>query len=341
VTGGRRVRVFVSGVASVSHLLYVTSFLHELLADHRLTRLTIVDLGLGSFLGAERVTGDDLGVFMPAADGVSLVRARPGVRWRGEAGEELVYLAVGSVGVKPYTRLLLAHRRRLSCIVVDEGLGSYGSARTRWAALRREGRSPVRATARMAAVALMPVLLRPRHWALYERTSRGWRVNERVAAPFRDRVVRFDDPAPGEVVLVSQPWAELGVLTPKRLVQVAEGVVAACREAGLGCRVRPHPAEDASRYAGLEVDRRSGPVELDPGVLQAAVVVGFSSTALINLSALHGTPVVRLQIPELERLEGELSARQSGLLDAYAGPPVPLDGLTARLRLVAASGRKI
>jgi hypothetical protein len=335
------VRVFVSGVASVSHLLYVTSYLHGLLADRRLTRLTIVDLGLGKFLGAERVTRHDLDEFMPAEDRrVSLVHARGGGRWRGEAGEELVYLAVGSAGVKPYARLLLGHRRRLACVVVDEGLGSYGSARTRWAALRREGRSPGRATARIAAVALTPVLLRPRRWALYERTGTGWRVDERVAAPFRDRAIRPDHVACADVVLVAQPWVELGVLTPTRLLQIVEEVGACCREVGLRLRVRPHPAEDAGRYAGLDVDRGSGPVELDPCVLQAVAVVGFSSTALINMSALHGTPVVRLKVPELERLDEEMSVRQRELLATYVGAAVPLDGLTARLRGVSASQRR-
>ena len=52
-------------------------------------------------------------------------------------------------------------------------------------------------------------------------------------------------------------------------------------------------------------------------LIGAAGVVGGTSTALLNLAALHGLPSARLVVPGLEHLEDELGADQRALLDAY------------------------
>ena len=77
-----------------------------------------------------------------------------------------------------------------------------------------------------------------------------------------------------------------------------------------------------------------GPGELDPQVAGAAVVLGTSSTALLNVASLYGTPALRVAVPELAHLDDQLSHRQRSLLDAYLPRAVPVCFLAAHLAAV-------
>lgn len=322
---------------SRSHLVYASAYLRHLLRQRGVGRVTVVNLGLGAFLGVEQVTEGDVTSRLPAGERISVEHARSAENWRAKPGEALIYLAVGAPGIKPYLRLLLANRSRLHRVVVDEGLGSYGGWRARWAAGRRQGGRGLRALLRAVAVTLAQRCFTDERWALYRRTGSGWWPDSRIASEFRAQLAPA---APGAgnraVVLLSQPWVELGQLSAERYLSVLQDVRRSCAAAGLSLRVRTHPAEDETRYALLQrdgcLDDGSGPAELDRTVVDAATVLGFNSTALINLSAVFGTPVLRLALPELAAVETGMSAGQASLLDAFVPGPVPISELTDRLR---------
>ena len=84
----------------------------------------------------------------------------------------------------------------------------------------------------------------------------------------------------------------------------------------------PHPAEQHDAYAGFTVIGDGRVAERDERVVNAAGVVGGTSTALLNVSALYGVPAARVIAPGLERLETELGVDQRALLDTYLPPAV-------------------
>ena len=320
VTG--RVRVYLSGVASLTHVVYAASYLRSLLTEP-VEQVTLVDLGLRTFLGRANVSAADLDGMLPSDERLRVVRPPGAERWRAQPDETLVYLAVGAPGIKPYLHLRRAQRaRRIHVVVVDEGLGSYGTWQTRRDAWRREGGREPWPTVRAIAVATARRLLTSERWALYERVDGQWRVHPAVAEEFR-RDVGGTPERTGTVVFLSQPWVELGLISEQSYAQYLDAMARSCRDGGLAFAVRPHPAEDTSRFAGREVISSRVPAELDARVISARAVTGVSSTALLNLAAIHGTPAVRLGLPELAALEDELAEGQRTLLDCFLPPAVP------------------
>lgn len=328
-----RTRVFLSGVTSITHLVYVASYLRCLL-DSSPGEVVLADLGTRSFLSRFQVTADDLHARIP--DDRRLVVAPPGAsRWSGDKDERLVYVAVGAPGIKPLLRLHTANPgRRLHVVVVDEGLGSYGDWRTRRDAWRREsGGGPwpwVRALAVMGARRLFT----DERWPLYRRTGSGWVPDPRVAEEFR-RGLQDLPRRWAHAVFLTQPWVELGVLTQAGLHAHIRELADQCAAVGMVLHVRPHPAEEAGRYDGLDprvvLDRRRGPAELDPDVVAAGVVLGTASTALLNVAALHGTAGLRVELPGVAASDAQLNAAQQSLLDAYLPRGVPITALAPRL----------
>ncbi|PHP29652.1 hypothetical protein CR085_26835, partial [Salmonella enterica subsp. enterica serovar Typhimurium] len=89
--------------------------------------------------------------------------------------------------------------------------------------------------------------------------------------------------------------------------------------------VRPHPAEDRARYAEFDIMLSWGTAELDPDVVRASLALGGPSTALINLSAMVGMPVVWVSEPSVAHLDTDVSPEQAGIFEAFLGERVPLD----------------
>jgi hypothetical protein len=332
---GAPVRVFLSGVASVTHLVYAASYLRHLVAGSN-APVTVVNVGLRRFLGRANVDAQDVAALLPDDPRLTVVTLEGPDRWHSRPGERRVYVGVGAPGIKPYLRLRAAGvGRPLRVVVVDEGIGSYGGWRTRRDSWRREGGRGPWPAVRALAVTGARRLLTDERWALYRRDGAGWRVDDRGAAEFRRRLEDF---APGVMpgggaaaVFLSQPWVELGVLGEQAYLGHLREIAAGCRAAGLAFLLRTHPAEDPDRYAGLAVSPRRGPAELDPEVAGAAAVLGTSSTALLNVAALYGTPAVRVAVPGLAHLDDELSAGQRSLLDAFLPAATGIGELSDRL----------
>ena len=335
-------RVFVSGVASASHLVPVAACVRSVLDAAGDAPVTVVDLGVVRFLGVQRVSEEQLTAALPDDPRLRVVHARtPGDRV-ARPQEALVYVAVGAPGIKPWLRLVAANRRRPRCLVVDEGLGTYGGWRTRWAAGRREGRGALaglRAPVRALAVTASATLLTDERWALHAPGPDGWRTDPRLAAEYR----RLLPPSTGRsgapvAVLLSQPWVRLGLLSAERYAEALREVERVCASAGLALLVRPHPVEDPADLAGLPLQQSALPAELDRRVVDASVVLGWNSTALVNVVALHGTRALRLTLPELDPVERTMSSRQRSLLAAFVPGPLTLPALAARLRADDPSG---
>ncbi|TJZ77292.1 hypothetical protein [Chitiniphilus eburneus] len=321
------VRIFLSGVASASHLLYVGAYVEARLQAG--DRIVIVCLGFSRFLGRQHVDLDEVRRGLPTHPALRIVGPEAG--WGGLRGETLVYLAVGAPGIKPWLRLKRANPwRPLRCVVVDEGLGSYGDWRARLAAIRREGGKGWRAALRAWVVATAQRILADQRWALYQPHGTGWQVEPRIAAWFRARQTGVADDA-RRLYFISQPWVELGQVEVAQYRTLLDELRHMASVAGLALLVRPHPAEDRAKYGDLPLDVTDGPIELSRLAAGAVAVVGFNSTALVNLAAIHGRPVFRIELPALAVVEAGLAPRQRSLLDAFLPLPRPAGELASWL----------
>lgn len=327
---GPSVRVFLSGVQSVTHLVYASSYLRQLIADTG-SSITLVDLGIGQFLGRANVTAEDLREVLGDDPKLTVVRAQGSIRWRSEPGERCIYIGVGAPGIKPYLRLRSAQPfRRVHVVVIDDGIGSYGNWSTRRDAMRRQGGREPWSSIRALAVGAARGVLTNERWALFRRVNNEWVVDDRVAATFRTGVT-FPDRRASVCVFLSQPWVDLGLITEAAYLAHVRELASVCRSAGLDFQLRPHPAEPAQRYAEFQVTRRPGPAELDPNIAGAALVVGATSSALLNVSALYGTPAFRVVPPELADLDRQLSPGQRSLLSSFLPVARPVAALSEML----------
>jgi hypothetical protein len=318
-------RVYLSGVASRTHLLYAGSYLRHLL-EVRQDRLLVHDLGLRPFLGEHHVTDDDLAALLPQDPRITLETGPD-----GEPAEERIYVAVGAPGIKPLLRLRAAHPlRALRVVVVDEGLGSYGDWHSRRDAWRREGHAAWWATTRAVTVTTARRVLTDERWAMYREEAGRWALDERAATELR-RPTGPPPSRPPYAVLLSQPFVQLGLMSADEAAGFQRGLSAAVTAAGLDLLVRPHPAEAALRVEGVEPVSSSTPAEIDPVVRGATAVLGTATTGLLNVAALGLAPAIRLDVPGVRASEAALSATQRSLLSAFLPPAVPVTRVTEAL----------
>ncbi|TWP35082.1 hypothetical protein [Leekyejoonella antrihumi] len=313
-------RVFVTGVRSVTHLVHIASYVRDLLTRARSVRVSYI--GGGRFLGHATVTHDDVLRMLPDDDRLSINFLAGTACWDAEPGERLVYVAVGAPGLKAWVLLRRAYpRRHLHVVVTDEGIGTYGNWRTRRAAWRRQGGGEPWTSARALAVAGGGRLLTGERWAMYDEGA-SWAIDGRVAAEFTRHVgdVRPDRES-RRVVMLTQPWVEIGVLSEAAYLDHIRSVARFVERDGRSLAVRPHPAELIDRYRRFDVLTGRMPAELDPEVVGCSAAVGGTSTALLNVAALYGLPATRVVVPGLEHLDAGLGASQRRLLATYLAEP--------------------
>lgn len=316
-TGVSPRRVALSGVRTQTHLVYVASWLRSAVAGGA-DVLELVDLDAA--LDRPRVGGG-------AAVVSTLAAEVPGVV-AGGGGPVDTYVAVGAPGLKPLLRLVRAAHRKPVTVVVDDGIGSYGTWSTRRAALVREGAGEPWASVRAAAVESSRRMLTSQRWALFVRSGGRWVVHDPVGEEFRRHVAPVAVEAAGQtVVYLAQPWVELGLVGVDeyraRLTQLGAEVA----EVGMDLAIRPHPTSSAELHRGLRVIDGDGPAELDPAVQGARLLVGETSSALINAAALFGTPACRLDGPVYRQLAAGLSPAQRGIADAFVPDVRPIGGI--------------
>ncbi len=318
----RRIRVTVSGVRNVSHLVHAHSYLSHLATTATLP-VVVSYLGSGAFLGRDNVPEAEADRLLGLHGRLPVERPTGPARFAARPGEERVLLCVGAPATRALARMLRSDpAQRPRVVVVDEGIGSYGDRATRLAAYRRQGAHGPWPLVRSAVVAGADRLLTTERWALYAPDARGrWTVVEEVAEPIR-ALVAGDAGPPGRAVLLTQPWVDMRLVTQERYLQHVAEIAEVLGHRGLSLLVHPHPAEPTARYAGRELLASGIPAELDRAVLSADVVLGADSTALLNVAALWGTRALRVTMPELRALDAGLGADQRALLDGFLPAPV-------------------
>ena len=325
-----RIRVTVTGVRNVSHLVHAHSYLTHLAANAG--RPVVVDyLGSGEFLGRDTVPDAEADRLLGLGGRLPVERPTGAARYAARPGEDRVLLCVGAPATRAFARMVRSDPRHPPrVVVVDEGIGTYGDRATRLAAYRRQGGRGPWPVVRAAVVAGADRILTAQRWALFAEDRRGrWDVVEEVAAPIRALLEGTDGP-PGRAVLLTQPWVDLGLVREDDYLGYVDEIATVLRDRGLRLLVRRHPAEPPGRYAGREVLPPGVPAELDRAVVSAEVALGADSTALLNVAALWGTRALRVTMPELAGLDRGLGPDQRALLDTYLPAPVLPAGLPAR-----------
>lgn len=310
--------VLLAGVGRSIHSLYATSWI-----EHRLRNdggdIVVVDTD------ADRRSrgGEPTSIrwYLPDDERVGFAAEPPG------AARDVVLLSVGTPALRPWLRERL-RRRRLTSVVIDEGLGSYGGVVSRGRALHREGSGWTSAIVR-AVVRTVATRLTRRHWSLYRRTPTGWGVSDDVANAFRTRTPRDLPERRAAVVFLSQPWVDLGVLDESVHLDHVRRLDAAVTAAGLEFLVRPHPHEPGERYAEFNLVPNDEPAELQATCVSAVAVLGETTSALLNLAGLHGVDAIRVRGPAFDHVAP--SRRQESLFRSIVGPVVGIDDLVARL----------
>lgn len=304
--------VEIHGLRNESHLLYVGSYAHAMRADF--DAVYLVDMDARTEVSARATSW--LQRLGPGIEVVDHLPASVDLLDRAHIGSPAVRHVFSRSGPRPLRR----------SIVVDEGLGSYGSVCARFSALRRQGTATpgalARAIVRTTAVAVTPTW----RWRTYEPSSRGWMPNEAVAQAFRTAAEPADQS--DRVVLLTQPWAELGLASETQVRSAVHYIAEAAAAAGFKLVVRAHPAETLRHYDGVETIHGSGPAELQAAVTGARLVVGETSSALLHLAAIFGVAATR--VTGIASPVG-LSRAQRELLDQFVGRAVPLDALGAEI----------
>lgn len=320
--------VFWAGVANKSHLYYGFSWLRELLSRES-ERVELHMMGARSFFTAEEITCDEIATILDD----------PGftvTQWDGSPAprsDRIWMLSTGAVGIKPWLRLREVHRlRRIPVIVSDEGLGSYGNWKARWQAMARQGVGEPHRTLRTFAVAVATATLTTRRWPLHLHTSSGWVLNKPAAAEFRRHAPTIS-PYP-RAVFLSQPWVEMGFLSEDRYLQHIDCIAQNVLAHDLDFAVLPHPGEDQTRYRHWQVHAPTSLAEFNPVALSARVLLGASSTAMVNLASLYGISAMRVGTPELLQLDEKLTKHQASLLNQYVAPSVNEEDFGRRLSAV-------
>ncbi len=319
--------VWWAGVMSRSHITYGVAWLRELL------RREPGEVAVHMFPARSFHTSEEISTSLVAAeldDPRLTVDLWDGTKTPRSSRHWLI--STGAVGIKPWLRLTATHPfKRLTVVVTDEGLGTYGNWKSRHdATLRQGGRDP-QAALRTTAVECATALLTHIRWPLHVQTGSGrWGLNKPVADEFR-RTAPAPDRSSARVVFLTQPWPEVGVISEEHYAAHVDDVARAVATAGLEFVVVPHPGEPAGRYARYGATPTSTLAEYNPLVLGARAIVGASSTAMLNVAAVHGVPALRVGTPELSRLDYEMAPDQQSLLGQYAAPSVTPDGLGRRL----------
>lgn len=315
-------QIVITGVRSRTHLVHLAAYLRGLTEQFHVTYLAG-----GTFLGKARVTTGDIRRLLPLGPDTHLQIIQSVGALAGVPDGPLTYLSVGAPGIKPWvTMRRAAPRRPLRTVVTDEGLGTYGDWRTRRAAWRRQGGGEPWTTARALAVEGAVRGLTSTRFAMYD-VGRGFALQSRIRDEFLAHAGdRRPDREDGRVVFLSSPWVEIGALAEKDYLLHIDAVARDTAARGKRLVVRPHPAEDPARYRDFETIEGDLPAELDPAVIGASGAVGGTSTALLNLAALHDMPTTRVVTPGLEHLETGLGREQRGLLSRYLPAAVTVSG---------------
>lgn len=309
--------IAVSGVRNEAHALHVSSWVSAHLPRDG-TALRVIDLDAQY---ASNPTSSYLRKHLPRS--VELLPHQDCIPWIDR------YVAVGSPGIKPLLRLARTTRRMIPTTAVDEGLGSYASILGRYLASRREGQTTRASLTSAAGSAIARLVLTNEEWRYFTRDrDLRWKVNPHVAEHLRSaaRRAKLQAQQNKNVVVLTQPWVDLGCTSEERHLSTVSEIAAAINSRGFTPVICPHPLELSGRYREWTVT--NGPIaELDPVVLGASKIIGGESTATLLLAAVLEQPVLRINMPGAP----PMTRSQAALFAQLVGPARTVPEITSLL----------
>ena len=196
-------------------------------------------------------------------------------------------------------------------VLIDEGIGSFNTMQNFRQEAQRKFRTPwIQAVVSFGFRSVYGSLrlLGGTRVTLFSFKGQKPALNHNVADSYRrvfkmgynrrSKSVKFDRPV---VLVLTQPFAEMGVCSADELVDEVEKLTQRIYRMGLVPVLKVHPAEDAAKYRRLGVEHveYEGPVEeiFAAAGSDIAEIWGFSSTSLIIGSALYGIRSRTVRLP--------------------------------------------
>jgi len=197
-----------------------------------------------------------------------------------------------------FAKNLLTHKSRIATVVIDEGIGTYAGFPYRYQEFCRENNPGI--PDKLLYCLIYPAnqhLLKSRYlidhdWRLIHREPFGkLSLNNIAISCYRDTFRRDSshgmtkDDRP-DILLITQPLVELGLVRLGEYQNILSRLGNTASAAGLSVKVKCHPAEEQATYDeyGFKLIESSGTAESIISQLQPRLVLGFSSTTLINCS---------------------------------------------------------
>jgi len=197
-----------------------------------------------------------------------------------------------------FAKGLLTLKSRIATVVIDEGIGTYAGLAYRYQAFCRENKPGI--PGKLLYCLIYPAnqhILKSRYlidhdWRLIRRGAFGkLSLNNIAISCYRDTFRKdsshgaAEDDRP-DILLITQPLVELGLVTPSCYQDILSRLKNIASAAGLSVMVKCHPAEGQAVYGeyGFKVIESSSTAESIISQLRPHLVLGFSSTALVNSS---------------------------------------------------------
>lgn len=237
---------------------------------------------------------------------------RPFFSWGVKlAGRTQIPVCATSLSCLRFSSRSLSALWHFQPILIDEGIGSFNTLHNfRQEAYRKFRNKSIQAFA-MCGLRLVYgglQVLGGKHVTLFSFKGQKPRLHLDVADSYRkvfkegydrrNRPLEFDGPL---VLILTQPFAEMGYCAANELVDEVEKLAKKICQMGFKPALKLHPAEDEAKYLRLAVKRveYEGPVEeIFAGAgKDIAEIWGFNSTSLIFGSALYGIRSRRLDLP--------------------------------------------
>lgn len=305
--------LYVSGVLNESHLVYVASYIDKLKARQMYNENTCVYFESNArFLSNKKI--DSRIVRHWLGDVIFYNKKKRIVNFRRQT---VFHLFIGSVGLKPAFLMRLTNPlSKIKNVIVDEGIGSESDIMAMKSVYSREGKmSGIRALVHaLTYIYIKRWFLANEIWKLFEKGKPNLHIVNFIKA---NRLKNFEV-EDKYILLITQPWVKLGVLTEKEYDDYLYELIKAVSSRDIKLIVKPHPAEDFQYYKdhNIQILDSLHPIELCISLKNCVAVIGFSSTSLILLNSIYGVSSFRLKYDKLDSLI-KLSKAQEKLFESY------------------------
>lgn len=316
----RLVHVYASNIISPFHRAGVMAFLRAFSSEGTAIKaLIMVEPGNWSLnlLELECVTEPNLTVEMvynsPRVKFLSLLKALYALFfWRDPSSPNCLVVGHSRVNIKLLAHLIsnkiLNRKVSFATVVFDEGIGSYGRLPYRFGAFCRENNPNL--LKKLQYLLIYPLnqfflkweVLIDFDWRLLKKCNGKYLTsNASVIDSYREY---FEKDAKNiipsqpykHIFLVTQPLVELGLMDKDEYRIILDRLRNSLKKYGLSLALKIHPAESKNFYlnAGFDLIESKLPAETIICNMKPLIVIGFSSTALINSQLISDIPSLSL-----------------------------------------------